>query len=55
MSPASGQFAVRMAARTAVAALLLAMVLQFLALSDDDRAGVWLTGTLCARPAASAR
>ena len=55
MSTASGQFAVRMAARTAVAALLLAMVLQFLALSDDDRAGVFLTGTLCARPVPLAR
>jgi hypothetical protein len=55
MSAASGQFAVRVAARTAVVALLLAMALQFLALSDDERAGVWLTGTLCVRPAASAR
>jgi hypothetical protein len=53
MSAAPGQFAVRFAARTVMAALLLAMTLQFLALSGEDRRNVWLTGSLCARSAAS--
>jgi hypothetical protein len=41
------------AARTVVAALLLAMTLQFPAVSREDRGSVWLTGSLCARPGAS--
>jgi hypothetical protein len=53
MSAAAEQFAVRLAARAVLAALLLAMTLQLLALSGDDRGNVWLTGSLCARPAAS--
>jgi hypothetical protein len=52
MSTVPGQLALRMAARTVVAALLLAMTLQFLnlflALSGEDRGNVWLTGLLCA-------
>jgi hypothetical protein len=42
-----------------VAALVLAMTLQFLdvflTLSGEDRGNVWLTGSLCARSAASVR
>jgi hypothetical protein len=53
MSAAPGQFAVRMAARTVVAALLLAMTLQFLTLSGEDRGNVWLIGSLCARSVSS--
>jgi hypothetical protein len=55
MSEARGQLVVRIAARTVIAALLLAMTAQFLALSRDDRANIWLTGSLCARPAAPVR
>ena len=55
MNTASRQIAVRTAARTVAAALLLAMMLQFLALSAEDRAAVWLTGSLCAPPGASQR
>lgn len=55
MSTAFRQLAVRTAARTVVAALLLAMMLQFLALSAEDRAAVWLTGSLCAPPRTSQR
>ena len=54
MSTAPGQLALRIAARTVVAALVLAMTLQFLGLCED-RSNVWLTGSLCARPAASER
>jgi hypothetical protein len=55
MSAAAGQLAVRIAARTVVAALLLAMTLQFLALSGEDLGNVWLTGSLCAGSTASLR
>jgi hypothetical protein len=59
MSAAAGQLAVRIAARSVVAALLLAMTLQLLALSGEDRGqdrgNVWLTGSLCARSTASLR
>lgn len=55
MSTAPGQLALRIAARTVVAALLLAMTLQFLAASGEDRGNFWLTGSLCARSGVSAR
>jgi len=55
MSTAPGQLALRIAARAVVAALLLAMTFQFLALSGEDRGNVWLTGSLCARSAVSMR
>jgi hypothetical protein len=51
MSAEARGFVARMAARTVVAALLLAMSLQFLALSAEDRGNLWLTGSLCARSA----
>ena len=49
MKPAPGELAIRVAARTVIAALLLAMMLQYLALSREDRENFWLTGSLCAR------
>jgi len=59
MSTAPGPLALRVAARTVVAALVLAMTLQFLdvflTLSGEDRGNVWLTGSLCARSEASVR
>ena len=59
MSTAPGPLALRVAARTVVAALVLAMTLQFLdvflTLSGEYRCNVWLTGSLCARSAASVR
>jgi hypothetical protein len=55
MSAAAGQLAVRIAARIAVAALLLAVTLQMLAPSGEDRGNIWLTGSLCARSTASVR
>jgi len=55
MSTAPGPLALRIAARTVVAALVLAMMLQFLTISGEDRGNVWLTGSLCARSAASVR
>ena len=55
MSEARGQLVVRIAARAVIAALLLAMAAQVLALSREDRANVWLTGSLCARPVAATR
>jgi hypothetical protein len=51
MSAAAGPFAVRIAARTVMAALLLATTLQFVALSGEDRRNVWLTGSLCSTTA----
>jgi hypothetical protein len=47
--------AVRLAARMVMAALLLALAAQLLALSREDRGNFWLTGSLCVRSAASAR
>ena len=55
MSEPRGALVLRIAARTVVASLLLAMALQFFALSGEDRANIWLTGSLCARPAAASR
>jgi hypothetical protein len=52
MSETRKQFVLRTAARTVIAALLLAMTAQIFALSREDRANVWLTGSLCARPTA---
>jgi len=45
------EFALRSAARMVMAALLLALVLQSLAMSRADRDNFWLTGSLCARTA----
>jgi hypothetical protein len=55
MSEAPGQLVLRIAARTVIAAMLLAFTLQFLALSREDREIFWLTGSLCARSAAPGR
>jgi hypothetical protein len=52
MSEARSELILRAAARTVIAALLLAMTLQFLALSRGDRVNIWLTGSLCVRPSA---
>jgi hypothetical protein len=55
MNSERGELATRMAARTVLAALLLAMMLQYLVLSREDRENFWLTGSLCARSPAPAR
>jgi hypothetical protein len=47
MKPAPGELAIRVAARTVIAALLLAMTLQYL--PRQDRGNFWLTGSLCVR------
>ena len=54
MNATSGP-AVRVAARAVMAALLLAMALQFLAMSREDRENFWLTGSLCVRSTAPVR
>ena len=51
MSEKPDQLMLRIAARSVLVALLLAASSQFFALSREDRANVWLTGSLCARPA----
>jgi hypothetical protein len=49
MNSERGELAIRVAARTVIAALLLAMTLQYLALPRQDRGNFWLTGSLCVR------
>ena len=48
-------FAVRVVARMLMVTLVLAAVLQLLALSREDRQNFWLTGSLCVRAATPAR
>ena len=55
MSSVSREWVKRVAARTALVMLLLAMTLQYLALSQEDRENVWLTRSLCARSTIPAR
>jgi hypothetical protein len=55
MNSERGELATRIAARTVLAALFLAMMMQYLALSPEDRENFWLTGSLCARSPATAR
>ena len=50
MSGSEG-LAVRLAARMVMAALLLALAAQLLALSREERGNFWLTGSLCVRSA----